>query len=420
MAKSAQWVATVVLMGVTLTGGTGFGEETVERMARAANANGSEAPAASRITGTNTVEKPEGVLARAAWQMAAGIQSPIDAGRETIGVARRFAAAGRTDYLQDAGRLQHLPPAQREAWIRSGVLAYQACAVATSGDQRRAKDLLAQAQREAGATIEWRRPLVEQPLANGEAAVMLEGAWRAQGLAVATNAMMQWMALEPGRRMGAVAWACAWKARYLADAKLSPELVAVAMRVASSLPAWEQLEIMACLSPINTQAVTRAEARASIESFTQRGDRDATNQVCDQASAGTTTNDTRRKNAKVVISSVPVFDSLVHMAEVCWGCGDTARAVSLLAEARARVEAGQEEDRPGAWRVLAQGYQRMGETAQAKAALCQSLTTGDTQPGFNREIALTRTLAMMAVSGLLWTEADVAAALKAAKVEGYR
>ena len=335
--------------------------------------------AAPKPVATDSVAR----LARAAWAAATRVSSPIDAGRETIGVAGRLADGGRIDLLQE------ITQKRQEAWIRGSVLAHEAYAYAQAGDLSRARTLLDQAEQEAKATTEWRRPLMEQPMSRAGAVLILESNTTASASGAATDALTTWTTAEPGRRLGAAAWACAWKARRVADAHLASAMVAAAMRFAAGLPVWERLEIMAFLAPVNTNDETRAAALAAVKALTNE-----------------TTN---------AVGRTAAFDVVVHKAQVLHGCGDNPRAMDLLADAGARAEAGKEEDLPGAWTLLAEALKATGEPARAKAAFFRSLSASGAQPGFNREIAYARTLAAMAASGLAWTDAEAEKALKAAK-----
>jgi tetratricopeptide (TPR) repeat protein len=320
--------------------------------------------------------EPAASLAQAAWRAAARVSSPIDAGRETIGVAGQLAAVGRGGLLEP-----HLQE-QREAWIRAGLLAHAASAASLEGNVSRARALLAEARTAAGATTEWRRPMTLPVLGRAEALLLLAPP------SGGTNALLRWAAAEPAERAEPAARAALQKALHSPTAPDAPPLLSVSLQLAQALPVWMRLEIMA--QAVASPVATAAQREMGVA---------AADALCG-------TNDVGR-------TAEP--DVLANLVWLYGAGGREARAGELRAQFRARLDEKGFEDLSGAWTCLARLHAAQARPDDAKDAFRKALDAARARPGFQHDVALARTLAAMAVSGLKWTDEEVAAAIRAAE-----
>jgi hypothetical protein len=320
-------------------------------------------------------------LADAAWRTAARVSSPIDAGCAMIAVAARARETGWTDTVEKWSR------ERRESWIRSGIVAHAASARFLGGEPARARELLSEAQAEYERTTEWRRPLVADALRCAEVLAMLAPS-PTNDLAGAAGSLHAWALVDPPRRGYAAAWACAHLASQSVSSNAQAMLVAEAMRSMPLLLPLQQMEVLAVLAPRLTSPVARASCLATVAGMTSA-----------LTNAG---------------SSSVACEVTMRAAQVYRALGSEDRPDAMLAEAAARIERGATGDDliPRVW--LAEGLLGMARADQARAAFIAGLADAARLPGFNREMALARTLAAMAASGIDWTPAEVERSLKMA------
>lgn len=322
-------------------------------------------------------------LAHEAWKAAGSISSPIHAGREQIAVAGRLAAAGWDERIMEQWAEKSV-----EAWVRAGVLAQAACGAAQRGEVERTRQLLAPAHKYAQWGGEWRRPMVMPLIDRTEAWLVLAG--------VGTNStgnpqqdLAAWATTNLMERMSAAAWACAWATKQTDAAGswrwVGKQSLALA---ALSLKPEERLKLMAMLAgqlPSEDQTICRQSLEAMLV---------LSNQV-------------------PAISARP-FGLQARAAIVYAALGEKERAAQLLQEAQQELDKNNTGE-IAPWAILADTLLAVGRTEEARTAFAKGLAEAPKQSGFNRQIALARTLAGMAVSGLTWSEAEVESARKAAK-----
>jgi hypothetical protein len=324
----------------------------------------------------------EATLANAAWRVAARVSSSIDAGSEMIRVAGRLGAAGRADLVEKWAQERH------ESWIRSGALAHAASAEFLRGGPARAAKLLQEAHEESERTTEWRRPLTADALSVSEALARLAPT-ATNDFAGAVRALSAWIAAGEPQRAYAAAWACAHLAGRTTATHDRTILVAEVMRLTQPLLPWQRLELLAVVAPSLRSADQRAACVAVVDGFSAA----LTNAP---ASHGT-------------------YEVVVRAAHVCHAVGASERGEALLADALRRVERLATGDDPAPKLVLAETLLAMGRNDRARAALIQGMADVNRQPGFNRDIALARTLTALATSGIEWTNDEIDGFLKTAQ-----
>lgn len=324
--------------------------------------------ALAQTTGT------EAALAQAAWRVAARVDSPIDAGTELIRVAGRLGAAGRGDLVEVWAKERH------ESWIRSGVLAHAATAEFLQNAPARAGKLLQEAREESERTTEWRRPLTDEALQIAEALARLAPK-ATNDFTMAVRALPAWIAVDEPRRAYAAAWACAHLTGRITVPHDRESLTAEVMRMTQPLLPWQRLELLAIAAPSMRAAGQRAACLAVVDGL-----------------SGALTNAPASQGA---------YEMVVRAAQICHAVGAVERGEALLADALGRVERHATGDDLVPRVVLAEALRAMGRNDQARAALIQGLADANRQSGFNRDIALSRTLTAMAISGLKWTNDEI-------------
>jgi hypothetical protein len=319
-------------------------------------------------------------LAEAAWRQAAQIDSPIDAGREQVAVAGRVASVGW------AGLVGAWAEKPVDAWVRAGVCAQSAVAASVAGRSDDAQTWLSRARTYNALAGEWRRPLVLRPLLQAEAAQVAAGpdaslAWRCGVLAA-------WMATNPAER----AWVAGYTAVRMAARTEEPSLPAdcaqLMMTGASMGLPYERVDMLILAATVLTASADRKACLQALEAV---------------------------PGARGETGSLPApFYLKVRASQAYAALGKSSRARRLLREAEEMLFRGATEE-TAPWAIYAEGLLANGRADDARQAFLKGLGDAAAKPGFSKRVALSRTMAAMAVSGLKWTDEEVAAAVKAAE-----
>jgi hypothetical protein len=328
--------------------------------------------AAGLTVGSET--RVETSLANAAWRIAARVDSPIDAGSEMIRVAGRLSAVGQANLVEVWAKERH------ESWIRSGVLAHAATAEFLQNAPARAGKLLQEAREESERTTEWRRPLTDEAMQIAEALARLAPK-STNDFTMAVRALTAWIAVDEPRRAYAAAWACAHLTGRTTATQDRESLAAEVMRLTQPLLPWQRVELLASVAPSLRSSEQRAACLAVVDGL-----------------SGALTNSPASNGA---------YELAVRAAQICHAVGAVERGEALLADALGRVERHATGGDLVPRVVLAEALRAMGRNDQARAALIQGLADANRQSGFNRDIALSRTLTAMAISGLKWTNDEI-------------
>jgi len=227
-------------------------------------AQGCDYPLGAKYSVANGRESTKATvdLANAAWRVAARVSSPIDVGKEMVGVAEEIGRAGDRDVLKKWIAERH------ESWVLSGVLAHLTVAATLDGDGNQASAWFAQARDESLRTTEWRYPLIIKPLSLAEASVSLLPT-STNDAASAINRLATWTDEKPTERIQGAAWACAYRAAVDQNEAEQTVFLGAAQRFAANLLSWEQMSVLAFTAPriradgMRTEWLKQADARTA-------------------------------------------------------------------------------------------------------------------------------------------------------------